>query len=312
MYKVSVDEPNPAFAKMLLEQFGGPNGELAAAMRYFTQGWNEPDEQRRSMMLDIATEELSHLEMVAQTLHMLLKGSPSELVDQVEGNYLGDMLNGQMPDYVNMSLNSGPNILGGGGPRLTDSMGSPWTAAYIDTIGQPAADLRSDIAAEARAKITYERLIKFTDDAGVKDTLTFLMTREVATRRCSKRRSTRSRRTSRPAHSPATRSSDMPTSPTPATSVPPARIPDPTPPGSTWPRTTATGASNSTPNPSSTPRNRRRNNPGPGAACRAGVSGGAQVLLGIEGEDLQVRCGRPQQVSPSTSALRPKSLPDIR
>jgi Mn-containing catalase len=180
MYKVSVDEPNPAFAKMLLEQFGGPNGELAAAMRYFTQGWNEPDEQRRSMMLDIATEELSHLEMVAQTLHMLLKGSPSELVDQVEGNYLGEMLNGKMPDYASMSLNSGPNILGGGGPRLTDSMGAPWTAAYIDTLGQPAADLRSDIAAEARAKITYERLIKFTDDAGVKDTLTFLMTREVA------------------------------------------------------------------------------------------------------------------------------------
>jgi Mn-containing catalase len=90
------------------------------------------------------------------------------------------MLNGKMPDYASMSLNSGPNILGGGGPRLTDSMGAPWTAAYIDTIGQPAADLRSDIAAEARAKITYERLIKFTDDAGVKDTLTFLMTREVA------------------------------------------------------------------------------------------------------------------------------------
>lgn len=180
MYTVRVDSPNPAFAKMLLEQFGGPNGELAAAMRYFTQGWNEPDGPRRSMLLDIATEELSHLEMVAQTLGMLLKGSPSELVDQVEGNYLGDLLNGKMPDYVNLSLNSGPNILGGGGPRLTDSMGAPWTAAYIDTIGEPAADLRSDIAAEARAKITYERLIKFCDDAGCKDTLTFLMTREIA------------------------------------------------------------------------------------------------------------------------------------
>lgn len=180
MYQVRVDQPNPAFAKMLLEQFGGPNGELAAAMRYFTQGWNEPDEKRRSMLLDIATEELSHLEMVAQSLVMLLKGSPSELVDQVEGNYLGDLLDGKMPDYVNLSLNSGPNLLGGGGPRLTDSMGAPWTAAYVDTLGQPAADLRSDIAAEARAKITYERLIKCTDDAGMKDTLNFLMSREVA------------------------------------------------------------------------------------------------------------------------------------
>jgi len=180
MYTVRVDAPNPMFAKMLLEQFGGPNGELAAAMRYFTQGWNEPDAQRRSMLLDIATEELSHLEMVAQSLHLLLKGSPAELVDQVEGNYLGDLLNGNMPDYVNLSVNSGPNLLGGGGPRLTDSMGAPWTAAYIDTIGQPAADLRSNIAAEARAKITYERLTKVCDDAGLKDTLNFLMSREVA------------------------------------------------------------------------------------------------------------------------------------
>jgi len=180
MYTVRVAQPNPAFAKMLLEQFGGPNGELAAAMRYFMQGWNEPDGPRRSMLLDIATEELSHLEMVAQTLAMLLRGSPSELVDQVEGDYLGELLNGTMPDYLNLALNSGPNILGGGGPRLTDSMGAPWTAAYIDTIGQPAADLRSDIAAEARAKITYERLIKLCDDPECKDTLTFLMTREVA------------------------------------------------------------------------------------------------------------------------------------
>lgn len=180
MYTVRVDKPNPEFAKLLLEQFGGPNGELAAAMRYFLQGWNETDGPRRSMLLDIATEELSHLEMVAQTLSLLLRGSPSELVDQVEGNYLGELLNGKMPDFASVALNSGPNVLGGGGPRLTDSQGAPFTAAYIDTIGQPTADLRSDIAAEARAKIVYERLIRFTDDAGVTDTLNFLMTREIA------------------------------------------------------------------------------------------------------------------------------------
>src|SRR3712207_3051436 len=105
MYTVRVDQPNPAFGKMLLEQFGGPNGELAAALRYFTQGWNEPDAKRRSMLLDIATEELSHLEMVAQSLVMLLQGSPSELVDKVEGDYLGDLLNGKHPDFIEMSLN---------------------------------------------------------------------------------------------------------------------------------------------------------------------------------------------------------------
>jgi Mn-containing catalase len=77
MYTVRVDQPNPRFAKMLLEQFGGANGELGAAMRYFTQGWNEGDVKRRDLLLGIATEELSHLEMVAQMLVLLLKGSPS-------------------------------------------------------------------------------------------------------------------------------------------------------------------------------------------------------------------------------------------
>jgi Mn-containing catalase len=180
MYAVRVDEPNPQFAKMLLEQFGGPNGELAAAMRYFTQAWADPDPARRDMLLDIATEELSHLEMVGQTLVQLLKGSPGAEVDEVEGGYLGKLLDGKHEKFVEMSLTSGPTILGGGGPRLTDSMGAPWTAAYIDSLGQPEADLRSDIAAEARAKIVYERLIKLCDDAGCKDTLNFLMTREIA------------------------------------------------------------------------------------------------------------------------------------
>jgi len=181
-YTVRVDQPDADFAKLLLEQFGGPNGELAAAMRYFTQGWAATDPERRTMLLDIATEELSHLEMVAQTLGLLLKGSPSELVDEVEGGYLGDMLDGKQDGYIEMSLalHGGEVALGGGGPRLTDSEGNPWTAAYIDTIGQPVADLHSDIAAEARAKIVYERLINASQDPGVRDTLTFLMTREVA------------------------------------------------------------------------------------------------------------------------------------
>ena len=181
MYDVHVDRPNPEFAKMLLEQFGGPNGELAAAMRYFTQGWAEKDRKRRDMLLDIATEELSHLEMVGQTLVLLLKGSPGAEMDAVEGGYLGELIDGKHETYVDLSLTSGPTLLtGGSGLRLTDSMGVPWTAGYVDTIGQPAADLRSDIAAEARAKIVYERLIKSCDDAGCRDTLGFLMTREIA------------------------------------------------------------------------------------------------------------------------------------
>jgi Mn-containing catalase len=180
MYTVRVDAPNARFAKMLLEQFGGPNGELGAALRYFSQGWAEADVQRRDMLLNIATEELSHLEMVGQMLTMLLKDSPGAMVDEVEGGYMGDLLDGKHDRYTEMSLNSSQTVLGGPGPRFTDSMGNSFTCDWVDTIGNPTADLRSDIAAEARAKITYERLIKQCDDAGARDTLTFLMQREVA------------------------------------------------------------------------------------------------------------------------------------
>jgi Mn-containing catalase len=179
-YTVRVDEPNPNFAKLMLDQFGGPNGELSAAMNYFTQGMGESDVRRRDMLLDIATEELSHLEMVAQSIAMLLKGTPASRIDEMGRDYLGELLEGKRDKYIELGLNSGPMNSSGGGPRLTDSMGVPWSATFVDTIGHPSADLRSDIAAEARAKITYERLIKQTDDAGLRDTLTFLMTREIA------------------------------------------------------------------------------------------------------------------------------------
>jgi Mn-containing catalase len=180
MFTVRVDEPNPEFAKMLLEQFGGPNGELAAAMRYFTQGWAEPDVKRRDMLLDIATEELSHLEMVAQTLVQLLKRSPGAQIDEVEKGYLGELLDGKHEKFIEASLHSAQILTGGSGPKLTDSAGNPWTAAYVDTIGEPTADLRSDIAAEARAKLVYERLIKLCNDTSCRETLNFLMTREIA------------------------------------------------------------------------------------------------------------------------------------
>jgi len=181
MYTVRVGTPDAKFGKLLLEQFGGPNGELAAALRYFTQGWNDPQVARRDMLLDIATEELSHLEMVGQTISMLLAEAPAREADVLEDSTLGKLMNDNGSEaYFDLALGSSTNVVGGGKPRLTDSAGTPWTAAYIDTIGEPTADLRSDIAAEARAKIVYERLIKFTDDAAVKDTLTFLMTREIA------------------------------------------------------------------------------------------------------------------------------------
>lgn len=174
MYTVRVSEPNPALATLMLEQFGGPQGELAAAMRYFTQALGEEDAGRKDMLLDIATEELSHLEVIGSIVSMLnrgIKGRLSEAAEEEAALY--------------MALNEGgeshtTSILYGGAPALVNSAGVPWTAAYIDSIGDPACDLRSNIAAESRAKIVYERLINVTDDPGIKDALGFLMTREVA------------------------------------------------------------------------------------------------------------------------------------
>lgn len=173
-YTVRVSESNPVLAKMMLEQFGGADGELSAAMRYFTQALAEDDPGRKDMLLDIAVEELSHLEVIGSIVAMLNKGLKGELA---EGNLSeADLF---------IKLNSGgasqkESLLFGGSPALIDSGGVPWTAAYVDSRGDPVVDLRSNIAAESRAKIVYERLINCTDDPGVKEALGFLMTREIA------------------------------------------------------------------------------------------------------------------------------------
>ena len=174
MYTVRVAEPNPGLATLMLEQFGGPQGELAAAMRYFTQGLADEDVARRDLLMDIATEELSHLEVIGSIVAMLNRGAKGRLAEaaEEEADLYASMTSGG--DSHTMS------ILYGGGAALVNSSGVPWTAAYIDSIGDPACDLRSNIAAESRAKIVYERLINVTDDPGIKDALTFLMTREVA------------------------------------------------------------------------------------------------------------------------------------
>ncbi|WP_343637308.1 manganese catalase family protein [Roseateles sp.] len=174
-YTVRVRECNPALANLMLEQFGGPQGELAAACRYFTQALGEDDAGRKDMLLDIATEELSHLEVIGTIVAMLNKGAKGQLAEATEAEAeLFRSLQGAGNDsHVTQ-------VLYGGGPALTNSGGQLWNAGYIDSIGEPTADLRSNIAAEARAKIVYERLIAVTDDPGVKEALGFLMTREIA------------------------------------------------------------------------------------------------------------------------------------
>jgi Mn-containing catalase len=159
MFTVRVDEPDVRFGNMLLEQFGGANGELAAAMQYSIQGLNCEDPDRKDLLMDIGTEELSHLEVVGCLARMHLK--PSK--------------------FDRQAAETDPliAIAGGGGVNLFNSQGNPWTADYLKITGELDVDLRSNIAAEARAKIVYERLINFCDDAGSKDALQFLMTREI-------------------------------------------------------------------------------------------------------------------------------------
>jgi Mn-containing catalase len=159
MYTVRVDEPDPRFGNMLLEQFGGANGELAAAMQYSVQGINCDDPGRKDLLMDIGTEELSHLEIVGTLARMHLKPLKS-VREEAEVDPL-------------------IAIAGGGGVGLFNSMGNAWTADYLKITGELDVDLRSNIAAEARAKIVYERLINFCRDAGTKDALQFLMTREI-------------------------------------------------------------------------------------------------------------------------------------
>ncbi|MDN4058391.1 manganese catalase family protein [Massilia sp. YIM B02769] len=174
-YTVRVSGPNPGLANLMLEQFGGPQGELAAAMRYFTQAVSEDDPGRKDMLFDIATEELSHLEIIGHIIAMLNKGAKGRLAEAVDTE-------AEMYKQITGAGNDShiTQVLYGAGTPLINSAGVPWTAAYIDSITEPTADLRSNIAAEARAKIVYERLIACTDDPGVKEALGFLMTREVA------------------------------------------------------------------------------------------------------------------------------------
>ena len=174
-YTLRVSETNPGLANLMLEQFGGAQGELAAACRYFTQAIGEDDPGRKDMLFDIATEELSHLEVIGTMVAMLNKGAKGRLAEGVDSE--ADMYRSITGAGNDSHITQ---VLYGGGPPLVNSAGVPWTAAYIDTIGEPTADFRSNIAAEARAKIVYERLMNVTTDPGIKDALGFLMTREIA------------------------------------------------------------------------------------------------------------------------------------
>ncbi|HBV49249.1 MULTISPECIES: manganese catalase family protein [Alistipes] len=183
-FKARVSRPDPRFARLLLEQFGGGNGELKAAMQYFVQAFacHNPYPDKYDLLMDIATEELGHLEIVGATIQMLLAGVNGNLKDAAERNDVFGEGDFSKDDFIHQAFSINPQfgVITGGGPRLTDSNGVPWQGSYVNANSDLTVDLRSNIAAESRAKIVYEYLMQFTDDKDVLATLNFLLTREVA------------------------------------------------------------------------------------------------------------------------------------
>ena len=157
MHPVKVAEPNPKFAQLLLEQFGGATGELTAALQYWVQSFHCEHAGIRDMLQDIAIEEFGHLEMVGKMIEAHTKN-----VDQTEA-YKSTLF-----------------AVRGMGPHLLDSQGNTWSASYINEGGDVVRDLRANIAAEAGARQTYEELIKLATDEGTKKTLVHLLTREIS------------------------------------------------------------------------------------------------------------------------------------
>lgn len=157
---VEIERPNPQYAALLQEQLGGGNGELKAAMQYMSQSFRIKDPAIKDLFMDIAAEELSHMEMVATTISML-NGHDVDC-EKVQS--------GEIQSHVILGLN----------PGLINSSGYSWTADYVTVTGDLCADLLSNIASEQRAKVVYEYLYRQIDDKKVKKTIDFLLNREEA------------------------------------------------------------------------------------------------------------------------------------
>lgn len=158
--EVKVERPNPQYAVLMQEQLGGGNGELKAAMQYLSQSFRIKDPEIKDLFLDIAAEELSHMEMVAQTINLL---------------------NGHDVNYEGVEAGEiETHVLSGLAPFLINSSGAPWTADYVTVTGDLVADLLSNIASEQRAKVVYEYLYRQIEDKYVRETIDFLLNREEA------------------------------------------------------------------------------------------------------------------------------------
>ena len=158
-YPVKIARPNPKLASIIISQYGGPDGELGASLRYLSQRYSMPFDELKGLLTDIGTEELGHLEMIGAIVHQLTRNMKDEQYrDPAFAPYFVDHTAGVYP---------------------TAASGFPWSAASMQVKGDPIADLAEDMGAEQKARVTYDNILRLSDDPDVNDVIKFLREREV-------------------------------------------------------------------------------------------------------------------------------------
>lgn len=158
-YPVKIDKPNPKLAAVIISQYGGPDGELGASLRYLSQRYSMPFDELKGLLTDIGTEELGHLEMVGAIVHQLTRNLKDS---QIQGSAFA-------PYFVDHTVGVYPQF----------ASGTPWNAATIAVKGDPIADLTEDLAAEQKARVTYDNILRLSDDPDVNNVIKFLREREI-------------------------------------------------------------------------------------------------------------------------------------
>ena len=158
-YPVKISNPNPALAKIIISQYGGPDGELGASLRYLSQRYSMPYPEIKGLLTDIGTEELGHLEMVGTLVHQLTRNMKDDDVKKAGlETYFVDHTAGVFPQFAS---------------------GYPWSAATMQVTGDVLADLNEDLAAEQKARVTYDNILRLSDDPDVNNVIRFLREREI-------------------------------------------------------------------------------------------------------------------------------------
>ena len=158
-YPVKIKNPNPKLAAAIISQYGGPDGELGASLRYLSQRFSMPYPELKGLLTDIGTEELGHLEMIGAIVHQLTRNLTDEQIRTAGFDaYFVDHTTGVYP---------------------TAASGAPWSAATMQVTGDMIADLTEDLAAEQKARVTYDNILRLSDDPDVSDAIRFLREREI-------------------------------------------------------------------------------------------------------------------------------------